>query len=288
MVVAVQAISGPLEEEKRRRAIYGGDLLIFKNVEPMVEFCSLVDGLIREALGAEDPMRAQFRMDREDYLARVEALQKRFRAEERPKGLLLRGLEGVGVDPRRTFWDKPYLRVSPHGGEHEDRRTQKLGFHRDTWASNVYSQTNWWAPIYPITAGRAVAFYPEYWEKPLKNTSAGWDLEEVRAGKITSIVPEPAEPVSTASELRVVVEPGDLLCFSGAHLHASVPNETGLARFSVEVRTADAEDEAAGRGAPNLDGEAPRVALGWFRRMEGDLLPLPEALSRSREGESHG
>ena len=287
MTVAVQAISGPLADEQRRRAVYGGDLLIFKNVGPMAEFCSFVDGLIRDAFGAEDPVRAQFRMDRGDYLERVGELQKRFRAEERARGLLLRALEGVGVDPRRAFWDKPYLRVSPHGGEHEDRRTQKLGFHRDTWSSNVCSQTNWWAPIYPITSGRAVAFYPEYWEKPLKNTSADWDLEEVRAGKIASIVPEPAEPVGTASELRVVVEPGDLLCFSGAHLHASVPNETGVARFSVEVRTADAEDEAAGLGAPNLDGEAPRVPLGWFRRMKDDL-PLPEVLPRHRESEAHG
>lgn len=278
MTVAVQAISGLLEDEERRRAVYGGDLLIFKNVGPMVEFCSFVDGLIREAFGTEDPTRAQFGTEREDYLKKVEALQKRFRTEERAKGLLRRALESVGVDPRRAFWDRPYLRVSPHGGEYENRRTQKLSFHRDTWSSNVYSQTNWWAPIYPITAGRTIAFYPEYWEKSLKNTSAGWDLEEVLAGKIASIVPEPAEPVSVASEVRVVLEPGDLLCFSGAHLHASVPNETGLARFSFEVRTADAEDEAAGRGAPNLDGEAPRVALRWFRRVEDDM-PLPEIAS---------
>jgi ectoine hydroxylase-related dioxygenase (phytanoyl-CoA dioxygenase family) len=81
--------------------------------------------------------------------------------------------------------------------------------------------------------------------------------------------------VSIASELRVVVEPGDLLVFSGAHLHASVPNATGVARFSVEVCAADAEDEASGRGAPNLEAEAPRVALDWFRKvMDGMLLPV--------------
>jgi hypothetical protein len=81
--------------------------------------------------------------------------------------------------------------------------------------------------------------------------------------------------VSIASELRVVVEPEDLLVFSGAHLHASVPDAAGVARFSVEVRAADAEDEASGRGAPNLEGEAPCVALDWFRKvMDGMLLPV--------------
>ena len=78
-------------------------------------------------------------------------------------------------------------------------------------------------------------------------------------------MPKPSEPVSIASELRVVVEPEDLLVFSGAHLHASVPNATGVARFSVEVRAADAEDEASAargtqprrRGSPRCSGLVP-------------------------------
>ncbi len=275
---AVQVISGTLEDELRRELVYAGYLLVFKDVGSMTELCALVDELIREVFGGFDPVRAQFELEKHDYLRGVEALQKHFRTREQTKRLLLAALESAGVDPRRVFWDRPHLRVSPHGDEHEDRRTAKLGFHRDTWSSNVYSQTNWWAPIYPITAGRTIVFYPEYWQKPLKNTSADWDLEKIRAGESgVPVVPEPSEPVSTASELRVVVEPGDLLCFSGAHLHASVPNATGVARFSVEVRTADAEDEASGRGAPNLDGEAPRVPLEWFRRVM-DGMPLPLAM----------
>lgn len=95
------------------------------------------------------------------------------------------------------------------------------------------------------------------------------------------MVPEPAEAVSTASELRPVTEPGDLLCFSGAHLHASVPNTTGVARFSVEVRTADVGDVAESRGAPNPDGEAPRVASDWFRHVR-DGTPLPAAVAEGR------
>ena len=245
----------------------------------MEEFCAYADALIREAFETEDPVRAQFELGRDEYLSKVEALQKRFRKDDAAKELFLAALGHVGVDLRRTFWDWLYLRVSPHGEEYSSRRTAGLGFHRDTWSSNVYAQTNWWAPIYPISAGRTMAFYGEYWGKPLKNTSAQWDLEEIRAGRVDApVVPEPTETVRTASELRPVIEPGDLLCFSGAHLHASVPNTTGVARFSVEVRTVDAGDAADGRGAPNVDGEAPRVASGWFRHVE-DGTPLPAVVT---------
>jgi hypothetical protein len=268
---ALRVVSGALEDGRRREAIYGGELLVFEKVPPMVELCAHADALIREAFETDDPVRAQFGLGRDEYLYRVEALQRRFRRDGAAKELFLAALGHVGVDLRRTFWDWLYLRVSPHGDEHAGR----LGFHRDTWSSNVYAQTNWWSPIYPITAGRTVAFYPAYWEETLKNTSRGWDLEEIRAGRSDApVVPGPTETVDLASELRPVIEPGDLLLFSGAHLHASVPNTTGVARFSIEVRTADAGDTAGGRGAPNVDGEAPRVAAGWFRHVD-DGTPLP-------------
>jgi len=77
-----------------------------------------------------------------------------------------------------------------------------------------------------------------------------------------------------------MISPGDLLCFSGAHLHASVPNATGLARFSIEARTVDAEDTALNLGAPNVDGEAPRVALEWFRGARGGASLADTAGSR--------
>jgi hypothetical protein len=274
-MTAVRVLSEALEDGQRRESIYDGDLLVFKKVPPMEEFCAFTDALIREVFGTTDPVRAQFELDREKYLSRVETLQKRFRKDARAKDLFLAALGYVGVDLRRTFWDWLYLRVSPHGEEHSGRRTAKLGFHRDTWSSNVYAQTNWWAPIYSISPGRTIAFYGEYWGKPLKNTSADWNLEEIRSGRSSApLVPEPTETVNTASELRPVIEPGDLLCFSGAHLHASVPNSTGVARFSVEVRTVDARDAAEdGRGAPNVDGEAPRVAKDWFRHVV-DGTPL--------------
>lgn len=279
MTVTLRKIPGSLPDEERRRAVYGGDLLVFEGVTPLGELCVYADSLIRDTFGVPDPLRAQFELARDEYLFKVETLQKWFRKDGKANELFLSALEHVGVNLRRAFWDWLYLRVAPHGEEYASRRTAGLGFHRDTWSSNVYAQTNWWTPIYPITCGRTIAFYPDYWSRPVRNSSGDWDLEKVRSGEITTLVPEPAEPIETDSELRIVIEPGDLLCFSGAHLHASVPNATGVARFSVEVRTVDATDAVTGRGAPNVDGVAPRVASGWFRQVH-DGTPLPELVER--------
>jgi hypothetical protein len=259
---------GPPADDDRRTAVYTGDLLVFTAVPPLIELCGLTDGLIWEAFG-DDPVRAQLRFDADQITERAAVLQRRYRRDPEVKRLFLAALAHVGVNLERTWWDRLQLRMKQYGSVPD-----RLGAHRDTWGSNIYAQTNWWAPIYPITPDRGLAFYPDYWHRPLANDSAQWDLHEIRAQRWTGapvqLVPHPTEPVDDGSEVRVAIEPGDLLCFSGAHLHAGVPNHTGEARFSIETRTVDAGDLAAGRGAPNVDGAAPRVARDWFRRVSDD------------------
>jgi ectoine hydroxylase-related dioxygenase (phytanoyl-CoA dioxygenase family) len=178
-----------------------------------------------------------------------------------------------------------YLRILPDGDEFAAKGT---GWHRDTWASNIGAQTNWWTPIYPVTAGRTISFAVAHWSEPVPNTSREWDVQAVRArrrshgadGAKLQLIPEPSSPLKSVPELRIVIEPGDLLCFSGAHLHRTVPNNSGRARFSVEVRTVHGKDIELGRGAPNIDGHAPRIQYGWFNHvLHGTSLADAPALS---------
>jgi len=239
-------------------------------VPPLLEAARLVDALIGAAPGPPD-------------LAVIDEVQRDVRTDPRMKELFRAALEHVGVDPARSYWDSIYLRVVPPIERGAERQIGRIGFHRDTWSSNVLQQTNWWTTIRPLAADRTIAFYPDYWSRPIANTSADWDLDEIRALRRSgerdediAIVPEPSEPVDTSSELRIVIEPGDLLCFSGAHLHASVPNVSERTRVSVELRTVNLDDLARGRGAPDIDGRAPKVPLGWFRSMEdGSQLRPP-------------
>jgi hypothetical protein len=235
---------------------------VFKQVGPVLELARALDGLIGEALDPEA----------------IGELQRKVRGDPRAKRLLAAALEEVGVDSERSYWDKVHLRIVPPAtGE---RQIGRIGFHRDTWGSNLLQQTNWWMTIRPLASERTIAFYPRYWSRPIENNSASWDLDEIRERRRSGerdedipIVPEPTEPVDTESELRIVLEPGDLLCFSGAHLHASVPNATAETRCSIELRTVNVDDLARDRGAPDLDGNAPLVPLEWFRSM-ADGRPL--------------
>ena len=68
----------------------------------------------------------------------------------------------------------------------------------------------------------------------------------------------------------ILISPGDVIVFSGAHLHGSVVNKTGKTRFSTELRTVDALDVTEERHARNIDGHSPGVQYKWFESI-GEL-----------------
>jgi hypothetical protein len=83
-----------------------------------------------------------------------------------------------------------------------------------------------------------------------------------------------SDGVSNGScSLRVVIEPGDLVLFSAAHLHRSTPNSTNLCRFSTEARTVLRPDFVARKGAPDVDGGGGTPKTAWFQGVaDGDPL----------------
>lgn len=297
MSVELQFVDGPLDDRARGARLFAGAILVFRRLAALERLRVYSDRLIRRAFAGLEPERAQYALPREAFLAHVKELTATHRDDPEVRRLLAAALCEAGVDPARTYWDVHHLRLVPSGRGWTTRRTRRFPPHRDSWGSNILCQVNWWTPLYPVDEGRTIAFYPRYWEQAVANGSAEWDFHEMRRARAVAraegcspdeaypLLPLAREPVPEEEALPVVVAPGDLLCFSGAQLHGTVPNETGLTRFSVEVRTVCAEDLAAGRGAPDLDSRAPRTAYGWFSRIaDGAALKPPAARCPPRAG----
>lgn len=264
--------------------IFDGEVMIFRQVAPLRELLDVTDVMIREVFG-DDPTLAHVYWDYAEMSERAGGLQKTFKEGAAVRALFQATLETLGVPPEESYWDKLHLRVLPSGPPSVRRPIRSLKAHRDTWGSNLMAQINWWAPVYGLTPDRGLAVYPDYWDKPVANSSADWDLSELlrrrTRGDSYPQLPLPTEPVETENELRLAPEPGDMLCFSGAQLHGTVANETGATRFSLETRTVWEQDLLLGRGAPNVDGAAPRYGDRWFTHMrEGYTLSLERLLGR--------
>jgi len=170
----------PLSDAERAERIFAGQILCFRGFAAVMALRDHADRFARTAFPETSPAAAQTLLARDEYLDRVAALRARFAADPRTVQLLNAALASVGVDLARCYRDRIGLRVLPYGSTHAGGRMSNTHVHRDTWGSNIYAQANWWAPVYPLSAGRTIAFYPDYWTRPIANSSACWDYREYR------------------------------------------------------------------------------------------------------------
>ena len=89
--------------------------------------------------------------------------------------------------------------------------------------------------------------------------------------------PLPQEEIDEAKETRIVCGAAATLLFSGAQLHATVPNTSGITRFSIDFRTVHVEDLLNKRGAHNIDSSATGTTVRDFIRAS-DLSPIQTSL----------
>jgi ectoine hydroxylase-related dioxygenase (phytanoyl-CoA dioxygenase family) len=226
----------------------------------------------------------------EDFAALLGKLKPAFIHHPTSKELVRGIMEDLGADPARTYFDVPKMRSSTS----DDYLTTGIALafppHRDTWYSAPHCQINWWMPIYPITPDNGMAFYPYYFDRPIKNNSEVYNYYKWNKTRATAhlhvggqnaarIAPEAQEPVGHVPDARYITAPGGLILFSGAQLHASLPNRSGRTRFSIDFRTVNCDDVAAQRGAANVDSACTGTALRDFLRGT-DHARLPEELVR--------
>jgi hypothetical protein len=274
-----------LDDQRRRHRLYGGDLFTFTRGESTAELCELARDLSAEAFGAYEPTVAQDNMPPEKFVEILAELKPEFIHHPRAKELIAGMLSELGCDLEKTYFDVPRLRTMAHGDYLNAGLAYQFHPHRDTWFSAPQQQLNWWLPVYEIEPENSMAFHPQYFDRPVINSSSEYDYDAWnRTGrqeaakqvkKETRKQPRPEEPLDLEPDLRIVTPPGGTIVFSAAQLHSTVPNTTNRTRFSIDFRTVNLDDLVEGIGAANRDSDCTGTTLRDFLRAS-DLEPLPE------------
>lgn len=270
--------------------IYAGQIIRLTDLPSMAALAEQARAFLEDALNPWPPQQIHRYLSHREQTERFSKCQNGFAGSAQIQQQWREVVESLGIAPDSLACDRLHLRFQPHREPEQlmprARATATIAFHRDTWGSNIYAQTNWWAPIYPITAGRTFALYPGLWQRPLLNSSADFDMRAIlqrshRDGRnavdADEAIPHLLEAIAPQDGVAVDIAPGELIAFSGAHAHAGVGNSTGLTRLSFETRSVLIADLMAGLGATNVDGHAPWQTTGLFRRMS-DAKRLNEIL----------
>jgi hypothetical protein len=270
-------------DDKRRANVFAGHIHVHTAVQASVDLCNHAGAMIARAFDGLNPLKAQYDLTVDEFIRRVSPLKSGFTNSERTKELMQALVAAIGADPEMTYFDLPRLRVVPSGSYLTSGVSYAYKAHRDTWYAHPRALVNFWMPVFGIGPSSAMSVFPSYFDKPVQNHSrifdyASW-VAEARFKAAQHVQqdsrphPLPDVPVSCESEIRIAGSQGDLMVFSGCHLHATAPNTSGEIRFSIDFRTVHMEDLLTGQGPDNIDSEARGTTLVDFLRVS-DLTPM--------------
>jgi hypothetical protein len=258
--------------DELRRTLYDGNLIILTHLGALSEFVDYVREELTELFKPYDPEHVHEHIEPAEMAGILGSWKPRFIHSERSKKLVRAVIEEAGFPADQTHYDLPKPRTSFPVGHLTTGVAFAFPWHRDVWYSAPAQQINWWLPIFPVREDNAMAFDLKSFDQAVPNSSDAFDYYENNASRLstaTQVTRErQARPEAlnhqAAHELVVLPAPGEVLLFSGAQLHTSIPNTSGRARFSVDFRTVDVGDLMAGRGAPLVDVYCTGTAIRDF------------------------
>ena len=279
----------PFTDEVRRKNLFEGHLFAFSPRPSTTAFINFARELIEEAFAPRDPQMAQFEMPVEEFAAVLSELKPRFIHHPRAKELLQNLFEDFGCDLTKTYFDVPKMRSMASGEYLKGGIAKAFDLHRDSWFASPLCQQNWWIPIYDLSPDNAMSFYPRYFSEAVKNGSGSYNQYEWnktgRAQAATFIkedprnLPRPEQDMDLSTDIRLMPRAGGAILFSGAQMHATVPNTSGRTRFSIDFRAVHLDDILARTGSPNVDS-APTGTTLWELLRASDFSPMDESVIR--------
>lgn len=270
-------------DDQRRESLFEGNFYLYTDIDGADALADHAKDLIGQAFEGLDPERAQYEMDVEEFIRRVEPLKREFTNGRRTKEICQRFATDLGVDPERTYFDIPRLRVIPADQFLTAGVSYNYKAHRDMWYGHPQQLVNYWTPVFPVVGDNVMSMFTDYFDTPVKNGSNQYDYDEWVAKHRSAAAqnttadtrphPVPLEEFESRGEIRIAGDSGDIFMFSSNHLHASAPNRSGVTRFSYDLRTINLDDVRADKGPRNVDSGATGTTLGDFLRVS-DLAPL--------------
>lgn len=245
--------------------IFKGKIFIIKNNEFILKIIDLVKKILNIHLSKEEN---SFLFKNKDSTTNFSNLRKRFfecqklvKQNNEIKIEFKKFLKFLNFNISNTKSDLICVRYI----KSNDFSIGNLNFvkgHRDTWASNLQEQINWWFPLNKTDSSNTIYLCPDLFSKSVSNNSKEWSFSDYKKKKILSSTPTVNNEIDRKFKKTFLLEPGDILCFSGTHIHGS--NQGSSSRLNLETRTITLDDKYNFQLPENLDGGYKKKHREWF------------------------
>ena len=279
--MATVHIDPTFDDLERRQRLFRGDIVIYTHVPEVLAYGEFIREMVTEVFAPHAPTTVHEHRSPEDLADLLVTFKPRLIHDPRSLEHVRRVLVALGAVAERTYADVPKLRTAfPQGGL-STGIAYAFQAHRDTWYGAPAQQVNWWMPVWPGTEKNIMRFFPRRFGRAIENNSGAYNYYEANVWRSrmkdfsgatdTRVHPAPGHQLDESEPDLCLVPPvGGIMLFSGDHLHETIPNTSGLTRYSVDFRTVDRDDVRSGAGAPRCDADCQGTSLRDFHRLTDD------------------
>lgn len=247
--------------------IFDGKILLIKNSKEILKIIELTEQYFNYLFntGITNSEKLKINYNKENSIF-FEIIQNRIKFCKLIRKCFANFLLQIELGIQSTFMDYITFRYSPASGMKNIGTLIPTPAHRDTWASNIFNQINFWFPTHNVSDRNSIFFVPKYFQKRVSNNSDEWSF--YRYKKTKEFLSTPVSNIKFPQNQIVSfnVKKGEVLCFSGHHIHGSLVGESD--RLNLETRIVCENDEENYKIPVNLDAMGTVRKNKWFRNLK--------------------
>lgn len=256
-----------ITENSFKNAIFDGKILLIKSSKEILKIIELTEQYFSSVFHTEinNSEKKKINNDQENHIF-FEIIQNRIKFCKLIRKYFANFLLQIELGIQSTFMDYITFRYSPASGMKNIGTLIPTPAHRDTWASNIFNQINFWFPTHNVSDRNSIFFVPKYFQKRVSNNSDEWSF--YRYKKTKEFLSTPVSNIKFPQNQIVSfnVKKGEVLCFSGHHIHGSLVGESD--RLNLETRIVCENDEENYKIPVNLDAMGTVRKNKWFRNLK--------------------
>ena len=250
-----------------KKNIFEGKILLIKNSKEILKIIELTEQYFNYLFntGITNSEKLKINYNKENSIF-FEIIQNRIKFCKLIRKYFANFLLQIELGIQSTFMDYITFRYSPASGMKNIGTLIPTPAHRDTWASNIFNQINFWFPTHNVSDRNSIFFVPKYFQKRVSNNSDEWSF--YRYKKTKEFLSTPVSNIKFPQNQIVSfnVKKGEVLCFSGHHIHGSLVGESD--RLNLETRIVCDNDEENFKIPVNLDAMGTVRKNKWFRNLK--------------------
>ena len=246
--------------------IFDGKILLIKDSKEIFKIIKLTEQyfnyLFNTGITNSEKLKINYNNENSTFF---EIIQNRIKFCKLIRKCFANFLLQIELDIQSTFMDYVTFRYSPASGMKNIGTLIPTPAHRDTWASNIFNQINFWFPTHNVSDRNSIFFVPKYFKKRVSNNSDEWSF--YRYKKTKEFLSTPVSNIKFPQNQIVSfnVKKGEVLCFSGHHIHGSLVGESD--RLNLETRIVCDNDQETYKIPVNLDAMGTVRKNKWFKNL---------------------